>query len=188
MKKIAILLLSVALFLCLGFAVSAEGEEEVIEATKGWYDAIANAQSTFTAIASALGFTGTLAVVGSLWKKIKALLDKKANAEEIKSALSDSGKELKDAVLSDAKALKEKLAELEEREKLVTAVFGIFCTYSKDLPASAKAEINKLLSGTQKVAETVEKTIETASEKIEEAEKTAPKVDTPALDAVIEMG
>lgn len=189
MKKTSLFLILLVFILAVlvvpCFAEEEPANEEVLDTVAGWIENLSSSTSIATLIASVLGFSGTAALLASKLKSILALIKNKADGATVANALTASAKEITASFTKELDALKENLAKSEEREKMLTATLGIAFSYSKDIPASARSQIMGLLNGTTEKCETVQKIVETAKQAIEEAEKTAEKVETPALDAIV---
>lgn len=198
MKRILVFVLCLVMMASL-FAISASAEEaptetseiteeakaEILDTVKDWIEKVTSSTSVATMIATVLGFGSTVALVASKMKVILDMIAKKADAKQIASAVEGSAKEITEAFKGELDGLKVKLSEEEERNKMLSGVLGIAFSYSKDIPASARAQIMALLNGTAEKCDTVEKIVEVAKEAIEKAEETAVKEETPALDQIV---
>lgn len=200
MKKIIMIL---ALFMSLSclFAVSAYAEtgtgetnepgatEEtekstILEDVKTWIEKVTSSTSIATLIASVLGFGGTFALISSRMKSLIELIQHKADADVVSKTVKQSADEIAKSFTKELEDMRVKLNDSEERNKILSGVLGIAFSYSKDLPASARAQIMALLNGTQTGCENVQKIVEAAKEAIEAAEATKEEEPTPALDSL----
>lgn len=151
-----------------------------------WIDKITDSTMWVNIGTSLLSLLGILAFVKSKFGSLFELIGGKADGGEVKSALTSSAKEIKEAFASEFASVNKKLDAYEDNEKKLWAILTIFMTHAR-ISSAAKSEIMELLAGIKDMSGSVTEIVEKARRAIEEAEAEAAVAVPahPALDAVL---
>jgi hypothetical protein len=128
---------------------------------------------------------GMLAMFKKHFGNISTLISGKADTKAVNSALKDASAEISKDFCDKLDKLEAKLAEADNDEKKLMAMFTIFAANANINP-NAKAEIMKYLTGIKDISGKVIDVVETANKIIAEANAAEEQLPTPALDAITE--
>ena len=126
---------------------------------------------------------GMLAMFKKHFGAITALISGKADTKAINEALKTASSEISAAFCNKLNELEAKLAEADDDEKKLMAMFTIFVSNANINP-NAKAEIMKYLTGIKDISGKVVDVVEKANKIIAEANDAEEKISTPALDFI----
>ena len=124
-----------------------------------------------------IAVVGCIATFRKNFGFITDLISKKADEKTISEALKKSASEL-------TEMFNAKLAEIDNNEKILTAMLTIFMTNANINP-NAKAEILNYLTGIKELNGKVADIVDAANKIIEEANVAEVKALTPALDSIV---
>ena len=167
---------------------SVESATEIVVSDATNFDALLEGltNSTFwttmgTVLAAVIGM---LAMFKKHFGNISTLISGKADAKEINKALKGATEELSKEFCERLNELEAKLADADNDEKKLMAMFTIFVANANINP-NAKAEIMNYLTGIKDISGKIVDVVETANKIIEDANAAEVKASTPALDTII---
>lgn len=131
-----------------------------------------------------LSVIGMLAMFKKHFGNISTLISGKAETSEINKALKGATKEMSEEFCKKISELEAKLAEADNDEKKLMAMFTIFVSNANINP-NAKAEIMKYLTGIKDISGKIVDVVETANKMIKEANAVEEKIPTPALNSIV---
>lgn len=145
--------------------------------TINWASIIAFATSAGAVIVVVVKKFGSMAIL------IKSKADQKTILTNIKDVVLDSTKEMCETV----KELKTELHNTQNQNAKLQTALSLFIMNSKINP-NAKNEIMKYLNGISEFQGNVAEVVEQVQDEIKELDAVEEKVETPALDAIVEQG
>jgi hypothetical protein len=131
-----------------------------------------------------LSVIGMLAMFKKHFGNISTLISGKAETSEINKALKGATEEMSAEFCKKISELEAKLAEADNDEKKLMAMFTIFVSNANINP-NAKAEIMKYLTGIKDISGKIVDVVETANKMIEDANAVEEKIPTPALNSIV---
>ena len=137
--------------------------------------------TTGTVLAAVIGM---LAMFKKYFGSIITLISGKADSKEINKVLKEATEELSKEFCNKLSEMEAKLAEADDDEKKLMAMFTIFVSNANINP-NAKAEIMQYLTGIKDISGKVYDVVETANRIIAEADAAVSKEPTPALDSIL---
>lgn len=191
MKRIISLIIAVIFVMMLGsFAIFAEGSTapviEVQDTSRfdEMLEGLTNSTFWTTMGTVLLSVIGMLAMFKKHFGNISTLISGKAETSEINKALKGATEEMSAEFRKKISELEAKLAEADNDEKKLMAMFTIFVSNANINP-NAKAEIMKYLTGIKDISGKIVDVVETANKMIEDANAVEEKIPTPALNSIV---
>lgn len=196
MKRIFILMLTVAVIATLGIVAFAEDTVETVEplpeasapAEESDGDALVNAIGSGTFWANTISILATLVGCIALFKnrfaQITASIDKTATAEHLTKQTGTLAVEIKKALGEKTDKISGDITAMMENYRLMLTCFTVFIESAR-INANAKKEILDRLTGVKSVSDNVAESVAEALKAIEEANAAEPPVETPKTDAAL---
>ena len=208
MKKIITIFISLILILalfaipCFAEAVDdtssenaavSEGEKFAQEDAKNFYDEfIAEVSSVANWAELGILLSGIIALIAAIRKSIKPISaaiafikDKTAKSDDVNKAVDTAVNKVRDEYKKERLAILERMDSIQASEDRLTTILTLALTSMKINP-TAKAEIMNMITGAKKVTGTVDEIVSTVQGAIAAAEAQTEKIETPALDSIIE--